>query len=152
MQAGGYRKIDVAQYAVPSDLGFSFFLCSFSLCYVTQDPAQPGRTLAVWANGARVRDRHRYRERRPIARLNFGLPVRHELFPLQACEEPTKPYMLTAGYANDDRLTDEKITAHVQKLCRIVIGFANNSQHVGDEITIRRKFEQLLVVVPFLFQ
>src|SRR5262249_44768402 len=109
-------------------------------------------TLAVPANAASVRDRHCYRERWAIAQLNFGLPVRHELFPLQACEEPTKPHMLTAGYADDNRLTDEKITAHVQKICRIVIGFANDSQHVGDEITIRGKLEQLLIVVPLLFQ
>ena len=71
---------------------------------------------------------------------------------LQAREEPTKPHMLTARYADDNRLTDEKITAHVQKTCRIAIGFPNDSEHVGDEITIWRKFEQLLVVVPFLFQ
>src|SRR5215813_11074453 len=152
MQAGGYRKIDVAQYAVAADVGFDFLLCRLSLCYVAQDPAQLGRTLAAPSNGASVRDCHRYGERCPIAQLNFTLPVRHELFPLQAREEPTKPHMLTAGYADDDRLANEKITAHVQKLCRIVIGFPNDSQHVGDEITIGGKFEQLLVVAPLLFQ
>src|SRR5262245_9420402 len=113
MQAGGYGKIDVAQYAVAADLGFDFLLCSLSLCYVAQNPVQPGMTLATRANDAGVRDRHRYGERWPIARLNLGLPVRHELFPLQAREEPTESYVLAIGYADDDRLANEKITAHM---------------------------------------